>query len=164
MVPQAIFVLRIATTRVAILFTALAKTKGQTLTHIQVHRLTLDNKTYFVFKCNVAAKEIYSEITAQIHNINATGDESLGNLYTYSVSEYANYLLDHLEVAEYAQAEYLVRAMLTYGDHAEYYFDKTADKPKDIEDVTIPDEFPETIHDTLPAYAEMAFARLWKKF
>ena len=121
---------------------------------------TLDNKTYFVFKCNVAAKEIYSEITAQIHNINATGDESLGNLYTYSVSEYANYLLDHLEVAEYAQAEYLVRAMLTYGDHAEYYFDKTAEKPEDIEDVTIPDEFPETIHDTLPAYAEFTGASL----
>ena len=121
---------------------------------------TLDNKTYFVFKCNVAAKEIYSEITAQIHNINATGDESLGNLYTYSVSEYANYLLDHLEVAEYAQAEYLVRAMLTYGDHAEYYFDKTAEKPEDIEDVTIPDEFPQTKHDTLPAYAEFTGASL----
>ena len=122
---------------------------------------TVGNKTYFVFKCNVAAKEIYSEITAQIHNINAsTGDESLGTLYTYSVSEYANYLLDHLGVAEYAEAEYLVRAILTYGEHAEYYFDKTADKPEDIEDVTIPDEYPETEHDTLPANVQFTGASL----
>lgn len=116
---------------------------------------TAGNKTYYVFKCSVAAKEIDSDITAQLFN-----GEDESDVYTYSVREYANYLLDHLEVAEYAQAEYLVRAMLTYGDHAEYYFDKTADKPEDIEDVTIPDEYPETEHNTLPANVQFTGASL----
>lgn len=100
-------------------------------------------KTYYVFKCNVAAKEIDSEITAQI----VDGDRS-GELYTYSVREYADYLLSHLEVEEFAKAADLVRALITYGENAEYIFDKTNDEPAQVN--TVIPEYDHTIH-TLPS-------------
>lgn len=100
-------------------------------------------KTYYVFKCNVAAKEIDSEITAQI----VDGDRS-GELYTYSVREYADYLLSHLEVEEFAKAADLVRALITYGENAEYIFDKTDDEPAQVN--TVIPEYDHTIH-TLPS-------------
>lgn len=114
---------------------------------------TVGGKTYYVFKCNVAAKEMDSNITATLIDGDYTSET-----YTYSVRQYADYLLDHLEVEEYAKAATLVRAMLTYGDNAEYYFDKTGTKPADIK-VDIP-EYTSTVHDTLPSYAEFTGATL----
>ena len=81
-----------------------------------------DGKTYYVFKCRVAAKNMDAQISAQLIN----GDD-VSDTFTYSVREYANYLLDHLDVPQYAAAENLVRAMLTYGDNANVYFDETAE-------------------------------------
>lgn len=81
-----------------------------------------DGKTYYVFKCRIAAKNMDAQISAQLIN----GDD-VSDTFTYSVREYANYLLDHLDVPQYAAAENLVRAMLTYGDNANVYFDETAE-------------------------------------
>ncbi|MED9970031.1 MAG: hypothetical protein UFA98_08495 [Ruminococcus sp.] len=80
----------------------------------------LNGKTYYVFRCSIAAKEMTSRIKAQIID-----GEKFGREYTYSVKEYADYLLAHPEVAEYANAAQLVKAMLNYGAGAQLYFDKT---------------------------------------
>ncbi len=74
---------------------------------------------YYVFKCRVAAKNMDSVISAQL----VDNDNNKSIIYTYSVKEYAEYLLGHTDDnAEYAKAAPLVQTMLTYGDNANYYF------------------------------------------
>ena len=70
---------------------------------------------YYVFKCTLKAKEMTSLIKAQIVDGSTKGTE-----YTYSVQEYADYMLSHS--ATYAQAQDLVKAMLNYGASAQKYF------------------------------------------
>lgn len=78
------------------------------------------DKTYYVFKCRVAAKEMTSEIKAQMIDGDLTGTE-----YTYSVKEYADYLIEHADEREdLAAALPLVKAMLNYGANSQLYFDK----------------------------------------
>ena len=94
------------------------------------------NGNYYVFKCNVSAKEIKSTIKAQLID-----GEDQGFEYTYSVREYADYLLAHTdENEEYAKAAPLVNAMLTYGDYAKEYFDKTDTLPE-LDNVLIDEQF-----------------------
>ena len=82
-----------------------------------------NDKTYYMFKCRVAAKEMTSEIKAQIYDGNLSGKE-----YTYSVKDYAGYLLEHADEREdLAAAVPLVKAMLNYGTYAQIYFDKNTD-------------------------------------
>ena len=94
-------------------------------------------KTYYVFPCSVAAKEMTSDITAQIID----GDDH-GDSYTYSVKEYADYLLEHAddkgtdEEKAYYDAAPLVEKMLQYGAYAEEYFENT-EKLDNLEDVNI---------------------------
>ena len=83
-------------------------------------QVEMGGKTYYVFKCQVAAKEMTSDITAQIID----GDKH-GELYTYSVKKYADYLIAHAEEnAEWAKAVPLVKALLNYGTYTQIYFDK----------------------------------------
>ena len=70
---------------------------------------------YYIFKCKVAAKEMTSIITAQMTN----GDYA-GNSYTYSVQQYAQYILEH--PALYPDEQDLVKAMLNYGSWSQEYF------------------------------------------
>ena len=80
------------------------------------------NKTYYIFKCDVAAKEISSEITAQIID-----GEKKSDVHPYSVREYAEYLLTHTsDNTEFAAAAPLVKAMLNYGAYSQLYFDRNA--------------------------------------
>lgn len=113
---------------------------------------TADGKTYYIFKCGVAAKEMTSQIKAQIIDGDKTGTE-----YPYSIKEYADYLLKNanengteLERA-YAAAAPLVKAMLNYGSYSQIYFDKNptnlanadldeADKVLGNPDISIADE------------------------
>lgn len=100
---------------------------------------------YHVFKCHVAAKEMTSQIKAQIID----GD-SLGTEYTYSVKDYADYLLAHVDDNEaYAQAAPLVKAMLNYGTSAQNLFDRNTDRPANAslsdEDKIVPDVTAEKI-------------------
>ena len=82
--------------------------------------VTSGDKTYYVFKCQVAAKEMTSQITAQLID----GDYSSA-VFSYSVKDYADYLLAHTgDNADYANAAPLVKAMLNYGAYAQLYFDK----------------------------------------
>ena len=89
----------------------------------------IDGKTYYIFNCSTAAKEMTSMVKAQVID----GDKK-GTEYSYSVKEYAQYLLSHTsENQKYAKAAPLVRAMLNYGANAQKYFDKnTTDLANDI--------------------------------
>ena len=80
-------------------------------------KANVGDMTYYVFKCNVAATEMTDTIKAQIKTSSGNGIE-----YSYSVKEYADYLLAHItENAEYAKAEELVRTMLNYGAYAQTF-------------------------------------------
>lgn len=79
-----------------------------------------NGKNYYVFKCRVAAKEMASQIKAQIIDADMRGAE-----YTYSVKDYADYLLEHADEREdLKKAVPLIRKMLNYGAYAQLYFDK----------------------------------------
>lgn len=69
-----------------------------------------------VFSCEVAAKEMSAPITAQI--VTDGGNNSL--VYTYSVKEYADYMLANPDL--YADEQEIVKAMLTYGSYAQIHF------------------------------------------
>ncbi|MGX8704779.1 MAG: InlB B-repeat-containing protein, partial [bacterium] len=92
---------------------------------VYVKDVTKKNGCY-VFKCGVAAKEMDSQIKAQL----ICGDKQ-GTEYTYSVREYAEYLLNNAKEdgtavqQAYFRAVPLVEAMLQYGRYAKEYFDKT---------------------------------------
>ena len=75
-------------------------------------------KKYYVFKCKVAAKDMASTITAQIIDGN-----DYYNIYSYSVREYAKFLLDNKDMnRDYEKAAPIVTAMLNYGAAAQRYF------------------------------------------
>ena len=82
-----------------------------------------NGNTYYVFKCRVSAKDMASTITAQM--VDGSGDNKE---YTYSVMEYAAFLIQHADkngdemAREYARALPLVKAMLNYGAAAQEYF------------------------------------------
>ncbi|MBQ9199677.1 MAG: hypothetical protein IJ141_05810, partial [Lachnospiraceae bacterium] len=85
----------------------------------------IEDKTYYVFKCNVAAKEMTDTIKAQMFS----GGKS-GQGYEYTVKEYADYLLDNTNKnEEYEKVAPLVKAMLNYGTYAQEYFGYKTDKP-----------------------------------
>nr|WP_316624637.1 hypothetical protein [uncultured Ruminococcus sp.] len=91
------------------------------------------DKTYYVFKCQVAAKEMTSVIKAQIIDGYRSGTE-----YTYSVKEYADYLLEHAEEREdWSNAVPIVKAMINYGAYSQIYFDKN---PTDLANAGLTDE------------------------
>ena len=88
---------------------------------------TVGDKTYYQFKCRVAAKDMTAEITAQMHDGDTAGEE-----YTYSVKEYAAKILESPETYfpdedKRSKGVALVKAMLNYGSYAQIYFDPEID-------------------------------------
>ena len=101
----------------------------------------------YMFKCRVAAKDMESEISAQMFN----GDDK-SVIYTYSVKKYADYLIDHKnDSAAYAKAVPLVQAMLVYGKNANYYFGGETE-PEEISETVIPE-----YNSTVEPFAENIF-------
>lgn len=95
--------------------------------------IVLDGQTYYIFPCGVPAKDMQTEIGAQI----VLGDGTKGLRYTYTVQEYADYILnpengyDEVTLA-------LVKAMLEYGDYASAYFnDEKLIASENLDTVTI---------------------------
>ena len=87
-----------------------------------------DGVTYYVFTCEVAAKEMTSDIKAQMIGNNG---EKTGKVYTYTVKEYADYILSHTsaEGSNYGSATVqLVKGMLNYGGAAQKYFGYKTDQ------------------------------------
>ena len=84
--------------------------------------------TYYVFTCEVAAKEMTSDIQAQMIGNNG---EKKGTVYTYTVKEYADYILSHMSADESLTSRatiQLVKGMLNYGGAAQKYFGYKTDK------------------------------------
>ncbi|MCR5479774.1 MAG: leucine-rich repeat domain-containing protein [Ruminococcus sp.] len=122
-----------------------SKTETQTLLVKDViaegsNKVVIGGKTYYKFKCSVSAKDMASTITAQL----VDGEKS-GTKYTYSVKDYADYLLTHTDVEEYANAAPLVKTMLSYGAYSQQFFGEgtpLADSYKgNVSDVAIPATF-----------------------
>ena len=85
---------------------------------VPVKDLTPNKEGYYIFRCNVVAKEMADKITAQVY---LSENHPVGDAYTYSVREYAAYIINHPE--KYSdQAVELVKAMLNYGAAAQTYF------------------------------------------
>ena len=111
---------------------------------VDSNKVSIGSKTYYKFKCSISAKDMASTITAQL----VDGEKS-GTEYTYSVKDYAEYILEHNEVEEYANAAPLVKAMLNYGAASQTYFgvdgtlanDSLTETDKALGDVTIPETF-----------------------
>ncbi len=130
-----------------------SETETKTVLVKDAAKKVINGKTYYVFKCNVSAKDMASEITAQMFD-----GEKAGTKYTYSVKDYADYLLAHTEVEEYAKAAPLVKAMLNYGAASQTYFGiegtpanaELDDADKALGKVSIPYSFKYTDNATLP--------------
>jgi len=79
-----------------------------------------DGKPWYVFSCDVAAKEMTDIIKTQI----SYGSGRLVKGEDYSVKKYADYILNN----DYAQdLKDLLTAMLNYGTHAQQYFEYRTD-------------------------------------
>lgn len=89
------------------------------------NKTDIGGKTYYKFKCRVSAKDMASTITAQMM-LNENAND--GDPYSYSVKEYADYLIAHAKEdgtdiqKKYYKASNLVKAMLNYGASAQTYF------------------------------------------
>lgn len=120
---------------------------------VPVSEASITDEGYYVFTCEVAAKEMTSVIKAQI-----VTDDYQGDVYEYTVKEYAEYILQQAKEAEdsyaggiagdasggtitntsnsgavtaeneYTKAAPLVKAMLNYGTAAQRYFDHNTDQ------------------------------------
>ena len=73
--------------------------------------------TYYVFSCGVLSSQMTGEIRAQLFD----GEGNSSKEYTYSVAEYAEYLLAHKE--DYKESDInLVKALLNLGATSQIYF------------------------------------------
>ncbi len=108
---------------------------------------TVNGTLCYRFTALLAAKEMTETVTAQL-----ISGESKGKIYSYSVREYADYIIENkASNPEYAAAEGLVRAMLDYGAASQVFFeyrtDYLANQSLTAGDLT------SVIADTFKAYA-----------
>ena len=97
-----------------------------------VDTTTVSGKTYYVFQCSVAAKEMTDTIKAQMFSGEKQGEE-----YSYTVKQYADYLFANAYEADgttvknqaYADAIKLIEAMVNYGAYSQLYFNHNTDSP-----------------------------------
>ncbi len=83
------------------------------------------------FTCEVAAKEMTGNITAQLID-----GERQGTVFSYSVKQYAD-IITNDDSDKYVAAKALVQAMLNYGAYAQQYFGhNTTDMAADLTDVS----------------------------
>ena len=84
-----------------------------------------DGVTYYVFTCEVAAKEMTAEIKAQMIAVNGTRK---GTVYTYAVKDYADHIRNNSSKYS-SRIINLVNSMLNYGGFTQEYFDYKTDDP-----------------------------------
>ena len=77
----------------------------------------VNGETYNIFTCNIAAKEMTSEIKAQMFSSDAEGQ-----IYSFTVADYANYIIKNSSKYS-SETVALVKAMMNYGKYAKVYFD-----------------------------------------
>ena len=78
-------------------------------------------KTYYRFPCEVASYEMTQDIKAQMFDGNGNG----GKEYTYTVRDYAQYIIKNY--SSYVDAYPFAVAMLNYGASSQKYFNKAVD-------------------------------------
>ena len=105
----------------------------------QTNTTIKEGTTYYRFSCEVASGEMTQDIKAQMFDGNGNG----GKEYTYTVREYAEYIINNGSL--YVEAIPFVIAMLNYGACSQKYFNKEVDelanKYLDDYDKEIPDRF-----------------------
>ncbi len=82
----------------------------------------VNGKKFYIFPCEVAAKEMTKEITAQMFD----GSGNSGAVYTYTVKDYADHILNAGTYDDKTVA--LVKAMLNYGAYSQVYFNYNTGK------------------------------------
>lgn len=122
----------------------------------QAEERVLNGKTYYVFHLPVAAKEMTSELKAQIVD---PASAFKGKEYTFTVQEYAQYIINRAysgseEDQEYVDALPLVYALLNYGTAAQNYFGFNEDKPANSIIYTVDKYLGNVPTSTLPVYSE----------
>ena len=109
-------------------------------------------KTYYRFPCEVASYEMTQDIKAQMFD----GNGKCGKEYTYTVRDYAQYLIDHVDL--YQDAYPFAVAMLNYGACSQKYFNKAVDdlanKYLNDDEQEIPDRFDGYINGFVAEKAE----------
>ena len=114
-------------------------TKTINVSEALMDNTTIPGKTYYVFTCEVSAKDMTGDITITMH----TSDDKVGQTYTYTVKDYADYVINHDDVYS-AQMVAFAKAIVNYGAYSQLYFQNNMDKPanssledtdKDVSDV-----------------------------
>ena len=109
-------------------------------------------KTYYRFPCEVSSYEMTQDIKAQMFD----GNGKCGKEYTYTVRDYAQYLIDHVDL--YQDAYPFAVAMLNYGACSQKYFNKAVDelanKYLNGDELEIPDRFGGYIDNYVATKAE----------
>ncbi len=106
----------------------------------------------YKFTVNVDAKEMTDEFTAQV----VAGDGRRGELYTVSVKEYADQIINAEEGTYSDETIALVKAMLVYGGYAQEYFDYNTDNlasaglDTSVSSARITDSYDSYVDGTLP--------------
>ena len=98
-----------------------------------------EGTTYYRFPCEVSSYEMTQDIKAQMFD----GNGKCGKEYTYTVRDYAQYLINHVDL--YVDAVPFAMAMLNYGACSQKYFNKAVDelanKYLSDDEQEIPDRF-----------------------
>ncbi len=106
----------------------------------------------YKFTVNIDAKKMADEFTAQV----VAGDGRRGELYTVSVKEYADQIINAEEGTYSDETIALVKAMLVYGGYAQEYFDYNTDNlasaglDTDVSSARITNSFEALVDGTLP--------------
>ena len=105
----------------------------------QTNTTIKEGTTYYKFPCEVSSYEMTQDIKAQMFD----GNGKCGKEYTYTVRDYAQYLIDHVDL--YQDAYPFAVAMLNYGACSQKYFNKAVDelanKYLNDDELEIPDRF-----------------------
>ena len=110
-----------------------------------------EGTTYYRFPCEVASYEMTQDIKAQMFD----GNGNCGKEYTYTVRDYAQYIVTH---NSYQDVVPFAMAMLNYGASSQKYFNKAvnelANKYLTDDEQEIPDRFDGYIDKFTPKKAE----------
>ena len=105
----------------------------------QTNTTIKEGTTYYGFPCEVSSYEMTQDIKAQMFD----GNGNCGKEYTYTVRDYAQYILNHVDL--YVDTYPFAVAMLNYGACSQKYFNQAveelANKYLNDDGQEIPDRF-----------------------
>ena len=118
----------------------------------QTNATIKEGTTYYRFPCEVASYEMTQDIKAQMFD----GNGNCGKEYTYTVRDYAQYIIKNS--SSYVDAYPFAVAMLNYGACSQKYFNKAVDdlanKYLNDDEQKIPDRFDGYINGFVAEKAE----------